>query len=72
MKKTLLSLFLALSCLYCFAQIDMQAHAGSDEGLAAYSSADMQAAYYTGSYTYDNLIVQEGNDLFGSLNALRL
>lgn len=70
MKKTLLSLFLALSCLYCFAQIDMQAHAGSDEGLAAYSSADMQAAYYTGSYTYDNLIVQEGNDLFGSLNAL--
>ncbi len=70
MKKLLFTLLFVPYSLFCVAQIDMQAHVGSDEGLAAYSSADKQAAYYTGAYAYDNLIVQEGNDLFGLLNTL--
>lgn len=70
MKKIFSSVFFLLCATILSAQIDMQAHAGSDEGLAAYSSADKAAAYYTGDYDYETLINTEGNDLFGLLNTL--
>jgi len=70
MKKIFSSVSFLLCATILTAQIDMQAHAGSDEGLAAYSSADRQAAYYTGDCDYSNLITKEGNDLFGLLNTL--
>lgn len=70
MRKSLLSLFFILCSLFCYAQIDMQAHAGSDEGLAAYDYTAKQAAYYTGDYAYEALLAAEGNDLFGLLNTL--
>jgi len=71
MKKLLLFLLFIPCSLLCFAGIDMQAHAGSDEGKAAYTTyVDKQAAYYTGDYAYDNLFSKDGNDLFGLLNTL--
>jgi len=70
MKKVFLVSLFAFYSLFSFAGIDMQAHAGSDEGLEAYSSAAKAEAYYTGDYAYDKLIVLEGNDLFGALNTL--
>ena len=70
MKKLFVLLFCALSYAASFAQIDMQAHAGSDEGLVAYDWKEKQSAYYDGTFAYETLIEQEGNDLFGSLNTL--
>jgi len=70
MKKAFLSLLLITCSLLCWAQIDMQAHAGSDEGLAAYDYTTKQADYYKGTSSYDNLLALQGNDLFGALNSL--
>lgn len=70
MKKVFLSLFFIPYSLFLSAQIDMQAHAGSDEGLDAYDYTAKQAAYYTDDFSYDNLLSQEGQELFGVLNTL--
>ena len=51
--------------------IDMQAHVGSDEGKAAYTTyTNKQTAYYTGTYTYASLIDLKNDELFGRLNTL--
>ena len=67
-------LFLTIfSCLQLalYAQIDMQAHVASDEGKAAYTTyTNKQTAYYTGNYTYANLITLTNNDLFDRINTL--
>ncbi|MBO4665895.1 MAG: endonuclease [Paludibacteraceae bacterium] len=71
MKKAFLLLLCTFSYVLSFSQIDMQAHAGSDEGLEAYTTYfDRQEAYYTGYFLYDELVALDGNDLFGALNAL--
>ena len=63
-------LFIALLPLRIIAQIDMQAHVGSDEGKAAYPTyTTRQTAYYSGSYTYSSLISLTNDALFGALNA---
>ena len=62
---------IALLPLRLIAQIDMQAHVGSDEGKDAYTTyTDKQTAYYTGNYTYANLISLTNDALFGRLNTL--
>ena len=67
---TLITL-IALLPLRLIAQIDMQAHVGSDEGKAAYTTyTGKQTAYYTGNYTYANLISLTNDALFGRLNTL--
>lgn len=49
----------------------MQAHVASDEAKAAYTTYQAkQSAYYTGNYTYANMITQTGNTLFGTINTL--
>ena len=64
-----LIILIALLPLRLIAQIDMQAHVGSDEGKAAYTDyIAEQNAYYTGNYTYANLILLTNNALFGRLN----
>ncbi len=70
--KKILSFALALSfSLTLSAQIDMQAHVVSDEGRAAYRNyVNYQMDYYSGNYEYAQLILQQGETLFGSLNAL--
>ena len=73
MHYTRLLLLTLLSCLQLalFAQIDMQAHVGSDEGKAAYTTyTNKQTAYYTGNYTYANLIALTNDALFGRINTL--
>ena len=74
MKRTyliLLIFFIALLPLRLIAAIDMQAHVGSDEGKAAYTTyTGKQTAYYTGNYTYANLISLTNDALFGRLNTL--
>lgn len=70
MKKVFSSVLFLLCATILSAQIDMQAHAGSDEGIDAYDYTANQAAYYTGDFAYENLLAQEGNDLFGTLNTL--
>lgn len=67
---TLITL-IALLPLRLIAQIDMQAHVGSDEGKAAYKTyTDKQTDYYTGTYTYASLIDLKNDELFGRLNTL--
>ncbi len=66
---------LVAACLLCtaasWADIDMQAHVASDDGKQAYTTyIEEQTNYYTGSYTYDKLFLQRGDDLFASLNTL--
>lgn len=63
---------IALLPLRLIAQIDMQAHVGSDEGKAArYTTyTTKQAAYYTGDYDYTALISLTNDALFGRLNTL--
>ena len=73
MHYTRLLLLTLLSCLQLalFAQIDMQAHVASDEGKKAYTAyTTKQSAYYTGNYTYANLITLTNNDLFDRINTL--
>ena len=73
MHYTRLLLLTLLSCLQLalFAQIDMQAHVASDEGKNAYPAyTDKQADYYTGDYTYANLIALTNDALFGRINTL--
>ena len=49
----------------------MQAHVASDEGKSAYTTyTTKQTAYYTGNYTYANLIALTNDALFGSINTL--
>ena len=65
-------LFLTIfSCLQLalYAQIDMQAHVASDEGKVYKDYINEQNAYYTGDYTYANLIALTNDNLFGALNA---
>ena len=53
------------------AAIDMQAHVGSDEGKDAYKDYQAkQTDYYTGTYTYANLITLTNNELFDRINTL--
>ena len=67
---TLITL-IALLPLRLIAQIDMQAHVGSDEGKSAYKTyTDKQTDYYTGTYTYASLIDLKNDELFGRLNTL--
>ena len=67
---TLITL-IALLPLRLIAQIDMQAHVGSDEGKAAYKIyTDKQTTYYTGTYAYSSLISLTNDALFGSINTL--
>lgn len=67
---TLITL-IALLPLRLIAQIDMQAHVGSDEGKDAYTTyTSKQTAYYTGTYTYANLIALKNDELFGRINTL--
>ena len=73
MHYTRLLLLTLLSCLQLalFAQIDMQAHVGSDEGKAAYTDyIAEQDEYYTGTYAYSSLISLTNDALFGTLNTL--
>ena len=74
MKRTyliLLMCFIALLPLRLIAQIDMQAHVGSDEGKKAYTTyTTKQTAYYTGTYAYSFLISLTNDALFGRLNTL--
>lgn len=73
MKKhlSLLSILLAACVVSVWADIDMQAHVASDEGRAAYTSyVSKQTAYYTGNYTFAQMIEQTGNTLFGTINTL--
>ena len=73
MHYTRLLLLTLLSCLQLalFAQIDMQAHVASDEGKDAYTAYETkQSAYYTGNYTYANLIALTNDALFGRINML--
>lgn len=67
---TLITL-IALLPLRLIAAIDMQAHVASDEGKRAYTEyTDKQDNYYTGNYTYANLIELTNNALFGKINTL--
>ena len=67
----LLIFFIALLPLRIIAQIDMQAHVGSDEGKDAYTDyIAEQTAYYTGDYAYSSLISLTNDALFGVLNTL--
>ena len=67
---TLITL-IALLPLRLIAAIDMQAHVGSDEGKKAYTDyIAEQDAYYTGNYTYANLISLTNDALFGRINTL--
>ena len=71
MHYTRLFFLTLFSCLQLalFAQIDMQAHVASDEGRDAYDEhIEKQRAYYTGNYSYANLIKLTNDDLFGALN----
>ena len=71
MHYTRLLLLTLLSCLQLalFAQIDMQAHVGSDEGKDAYTDyIAEQNEYYTGTYAYSSLISLTNDALFGALN----
>ena len=62
---------IALLPLRLIAAIDMQAHVASDEGKRAYTEyTDKQDNYYTGNYTYANLIELTNNALFGKINTL--
>lgn len=71
MKKNLIALVLFIPAIGFGAEIDMQAHVASDEGLAAYSAyKDKQSSYYTGDYSPEQLLAQTGNTLFASLNTL--
>ena len=73
MHYTRLLFLTLLSCLQLalFAQIDMQAHVGSDEGKAAYTDyIAEQNEYYTGTYAYSSLISLTNDALFGTLNTL--
>lgn len=52
-------------------QIDMQAHVGSDEGRAAYSTyLNDMAEYYDGPHSPEALTTLTGDELFGRLNEL--
>ena len=65
---TLITL-IALLPLRLIAQIDMQAHVGSDEGKDAYTDyIAEQNAYYTDTYAYTTLISLTNDALFGRLN----
>ena len=67
----LLIFFIALLPLRLIAQIDMQAHVGSDEGKDAYNTyTNKQNAYYTGTYAYSSLISLTNDALFGRINTL--
>ena len=69
--RLVLFTLIALSPLRLTASIDMQAHVASDEGKEAYTDyISEQNAYYTGNYTYDQLITLSGDELFGRLNQL--
>ncbi len=71
MKRLFILLFTAAFLLKGFAQIDMQEHVASNDGKAHYTNyVAKQNAYYTGTYSYANLVKQTGNALFGMLNTL--
>ena len=71
MKRIFFILYVfALSTLPAWA-VDMQAHMGTTEAQAVYSTyLNKQSAYYTGTYSPEALCALYGNDLFGALNAL--
>lgn len=67
---TLITL-IALLPLRLIAQIDMQAHVGSDESKKAYTTyTGKQNKYYTGTYAYSSLISLTNDALFGRINTL--
>ena len=72
MRRICIFLLAATLALYSFAQnVDMQAHVMSDEGKEAYTDyLAKQQAYYTSSYSYDNISATTGDALFGLLNEL--
>ncbi len=51
--------------------VDMQAHIGLTDAQNAYNDYQAkQESYYSGDYSYDNLLALSGNELFGALNKL--
>ena len=66
-----LIILIALLPLRLIAQIDMQAHVGSDEGKDAYTDyIAEQNDYYTDDYAYTTLISLTNDALFGRINTL--
>lgn len=69
MKKILLLFILVVPFACIWADIDMQAHVASDEGLEAYTAyITKQTNYYQGNYAPQYLMATTGNELFGLLN----
>ena len=68
---TLITLIALLPLRLIAQKIDMQAHVGSDEGKAAYTTyTNKQNTYYIDSYAYTTLISLTNDALFGRLNTL--
>lgn len=73
MKRLQLFAFITFLCLSLpvFANIDMQAHVGSDEGKSAYTDyLERQAEYYEDDCSYFYLRMLTGDELFSRLNSL--
>lgn len=72
MKKQFIVVALLLATsVAAFAGVDMQAHVASDEGREAYDDyLAKQENYYIGNFLYSNLVAQQGDYLYGSLNSL--
>lgn len=69
-RTTLLCTLITIS-LHTFANIDMQAHVGTDEGKQAYSDyVSKQASYYEDDCSYTYLRMLTGDELFARLNGL--
>ena len=71
-KTRILVLWSALTLsFYLYADIDMQAHVSSDDGLEAYTEyVEKQATYYTDIYAPEELRALRGAALFERLNTL--
>jgi len=71
MKRILFLAGLFLTGSLSLYAVDMQAHMGTGEAQDAYTLyLSKQADYYTNNYADSTLRAQEGDELFGALNAL--
>lgn len=71
LKLAIVSLLLISQMTFAGGGIDMQSHVNSDAGKAAYTTyVTKQAAYYTTTYSYSELLAKTGTTLFGALNEL--
>jgi endonuclease I len=70
-KRVSLFSALLISATSLFANIDMQAHVGTDEARQAYDQyVERQAMYYEDDCAYHYLRLLTGDELFGRLNSL--